>query len=230
MGTDLDCGKDAAAYVLGALDDPEATAFRRHLASCEACREEVDLLESAATALPLMVPQYHAPATLRQSVMDEVRRDAREPAKPRAVPRRLGGRTWLARPVPKPILVGLGGLLVIAVITVVLSRGPSGTQYFRGRTAWRGARAAVQLNGSRGVLLVEGMPSPPAGKVYEVWVEHGRNAPSPTDALFDVNARGEAAVDVPGQLSSDDTVLVTAEPDGGTLVPTLPVVVAASLG
>jgi anti-sigma factor RsiW len=38
METDLDCGKDAAAYVLGALDDLEAAAFRRHMASCEACR------------------------------------------------------------------------------------------------------------------------------------------------------------------------------------------------
>jgi anti-sigma factor RsiW len=226
MGTDLDCGRDAAAYVLGALDDLEAAEFRRHMAGCEACQEEVALLESAATALPLMVPQHRAPTTLRQSVMSEVRREAQVPVR-RQGTLRLGGRTWLARPVPKPVLVGFSGLLVIALITVALSRGPAGTQYFRGRTAWSGAMAAIQLNGSRGVLLVEGMPSPPAGKVYEVWIEHGRNAPSPTDALFDVNARGEAAVDVPGRLSSDDTVLVTAEPDGGTLVPTLPVLVVA---
>jgi anti-sigma-K factor RskA len=229
MGAELDCGRDAAAYVLGALDDNEAIAFRHHMATCATCREEVELLESAANALPMMVPQYQPPSTLRTSVMDEVRRDARRPAAAPAAART--SRSFLARPVPKPVLVALGALAVLAVITVLLSRGPStsGTQYVRASTAWRGGGAVVALNGSTGQLLVKGMPAPPAGKVYEVWVQHGHGSPSPTDALFDVNKLGEAAVDVPGKLSSNDTVMVTAEPAGGSLVPTPPAVIVASL-
>jgi len=229
MGTDLDCEQDAAAYVLGALDDVAAAAFRRHMADCAACREEVDLLESAATALPLMVPQYHPPAALRDPVMDEARRDLRRPA-PGPSTTRKPTQTRLARPVPKPMLVGLGGLLVLAVITLVLTRRPSGPQYFPGRTAWSSAIAAVELSGDRGALLVKGIPEPPAGKVYEVWVEHGRDVPMATDVLFDVNARGEAAVDIPERLSNGDAVLVTEERTGGTLVPTLPAVIVAPVG
>lgn len=229
MGAELDCGRDAAAYVLGALDDNEAIAFRHHMATCAACREEVELLESAANALPMMVPQYQPPGTLRASVMDEVRREARRP--PAAPATARGSRTWLARPVPKPVLVALGALAVLAVITILLSRGPAttGTQYIRAATAWRGGGAVVALDGGSGELLVKGMPAPSAGKVYEVWVQHGHSSPSPTDALFDVNKLGEAAVEVPGKLSKSDTVMVTAEPAGGSLVPTPPAVIVASL-
>jgi anti-sigma-K factor RskA len=227
MGTELDCGRDAAAYVLGALDENEAIAFRAHMASCAACREEVDLLQSAASALPMMVPQYQPPGTLRSSVMNQVRSEARRPAAAPATQR--GGRKWLARPVPKPVLVALGALLVVAVVTIVLSNRTAGTRYIPAKTAWRSGGAAVKLNSGHGELLVQGMPAPPAGKVYEVWVQHGHRAPSPTDALFDVNSSGQAAVEVPGRLSNRDTVLVTAEPAGGARVPTPPVVIVAAL-
>jgi hypothetical protein len=128
------------------------------------------------------------------------------------------------------MLAALGALLVLAVVTVVLTNQPAGTRVIRAQTAWSPGGATVELTGSRGELLVEGMPAPAAGKVYEVWVEHGRQAPAPTDALFDVNDAGKAAVDVPVALSSADTVLVTAEPAGGATVPTLPVLIQARLG
>jgi anti-sigma-K factor RskA len=231
MGTELECGRDAAAYVLGALDESEALAFRLHMAQCAACREEVDLLQSAAAGLPMMVPQQPPPGTLKAAVMNEVRRDARRrqlEAQPLAA--RRSARSWLGGPVTRPMLAALGALLVLAVITVVVTNKPAGTRVIRAQAAWSHGGAAVKLTGSRGELLVEGMPAPAPGKVYEVWVAHGRHAPAPTDALFDVNDAGEAAVDVPVALTSADTVLVTAEPAGGATVPTPPVLIQARLG
>ena len=37
MSENRDCGADAAAYVLGALEPAEAEAFRRHMTSCVVC-------------------------------------------------------------------------------------------------------------------------------------------------------------------------------------------------
>ena len=51
-----DCGGDAAAYVLGALEPLEVDAFRAHLAGCIVCRDEVAALQQVADALPMAAP------------------------------------------------------------------------------------------------------------------------------------------------------------------------------
>jgi hypothetical protein len=71
------------------------------------------------------------------------------------------------------------------------------------------------------------MPAPPAGRVYQVWVQHGSAAPRPTRALFTVGPSGAATVEVRGRMEGVDAVLVTDEPKGGSRAPTRsPVVVA----
>ena len=55
-------GGRGGAYVLGALPEDEREAFEAHLASCPACRAEVDELRRAADALPLAVAAVDAAA------------------------------------------------------------------------------------------------------------------------------------------------------------------------
>ena len=43
-----------------------------------------------------------------------------------------------------------------------------------------------------------GMPAPPPGRIYEVWLERGTQAPQPTDVLFSVTHSGGGSVGVPG--------------------------------
>jgi hypothetical protein len=72
------------------------------------------------------------------------------------------------------------------------------------------------------------MRNPPAGHVYQVWLQRGRGAPQPTDALFTVNKSGHGHVEVPGSVKGVDTIMVTSEPRGGSLQPTgKPVITAA---
>jgi hypothetical protein len=74
--------------------------------------------------------------------------------------------------------------------------------------------------GDNVALVVSNLPSPPRGRVYQVWLQpRGRRGPVPTDALFTVNARGNAHVAVPGDLRRAQAVLVTNEPPGGSTVP-----------
>ena len=79
----------------------------------------------------------------------------------------------------------------------------------------------------RAELTMRNMPTPPQGRIYEVWLKRDGEQPSPTNALFGVTSSGSAAVDVPGNLHGVTQVMVTPEPLGGSLVPTRsPVVVA----
>jgi hypothetical protein len=72
------------------------------------------------------------------------------------------------------------------------------------------------------------MPQSPPNHVYEVWIKRG-GAPQPTDALFTVSSAGNATVGVPGSVAGVKEILVTAEPTGGSKVPTSTPVIVANL-
>ena len=62
MSEKQDCGADAAAYVLGALEPAEAESFRAHLATCVVCRDEVSAFQEVADLLPLIAPPQPVPS------------------------------------------------------------------------------------------------------------------------------------------------------------------------
>ncbi len=106
---------DAAPYVLGALEEPNA--YREHLEECAACRAEVAHLQLAVDSLPASVPQVAAPDALRARVLATVRSEAEllraagsEVDRP---PRRRA--PWLT---PRVSLAGAG----IALATAVASK------------------------------------------------------------------------------------------------------------
>lgn len=79
-----------------------------------------------------------------------------------------------------------------------------------------GARAKLLEIGARAELIVSGMPQPPLGKSYQVWLARPGQAAQPTDALFSVNENGSGSIDVPGHLHGTEHVIVTIEPLGGS--------------
>ena len=72
------------------------------------------------------------------------------------------------------------------------------------------------------------LPPPPAGHVYQVWLDRGGKAPEPTSALFSTRRDGTASVDVPGSLEGVRAVMVTDEPSGGSPKPTGRIILTAS--
>ena len=93
------------------------------------------------------------------------------------------------------------------------------------------ARASLQLSDDATKLQVRRMPPPPSGKVYQVWLKRPNQDPAPTTALFRTDASGSADVEIQrGRLKGVDQVLVTAEPDGGSMKPTSAPVIVASAG
>jgi hypothetical protein len=230
------CGENAAPYVLGALPEGELEVFRKHLESCAVCREEVAALQVVTAVLPAIAPPLSAPPVLKRSVMAGVREDLlREPQLSRAgssVPGRAARRPALPRPRLRPLL-GSGVLVaVVAVIAIVIASGGgsgAGSRVIRAEVTPRGANASLQVSNGRAQLEISGMPQTPPQDVYEVWVKRA-GALQPTDALFTVTTGGDATVGVPGSVRGAQAVLVTAEPRGGTKVPTTTPVIVASLG
>jgi anti-sigma-K factor RskA len=224
------CGEDAAPYVLGALTDAEHKAFRVHLGSCAICREEVASLEVVAHSLPAAVPQLSAPGEVRDRVMATVKAEAelRQERTPRVRSRRLGPKRTAWR-------LGLASAVTTsaAVIAIVLALGGSGgshasqhTQLIRAQVSAPRGTATLAVSAGHGQLRIAGLPQSPPRHVYEVWLERAGKA-HPTDALFTVSVAGNATVAVPGSLAGVKAVMVTAEPEGGSTVPTSkPVIVA----
>lgn len=221
-GNGRECPDDAAAYVLGALEPDEAEAFRRHVADCTACQDEVAAFEQVTDALPAASTRYEVPRKLRQRVMRDVR------ATPKTVPPH---RPLRARPATRLSLAWAGGLaaLVVAVVVAValVSTGSSGTRVVQASVTGVTGTAQLHISGDRGELIAEGLSQPPPGRIYEMWVQRGRAQPTPTGTLFGVTRRGSVAVGVPGSLHGVSAVLVTQEPAGGSAAPTSAPVIAA---
>jgi hypothetical protein len=129
----------------------------------------------------------------------------------------------------RPSLQSLAVIAATATVTAAIavafavSRSPSaqsparGVQHAAGANA---ARASLHYNGDRAELVVSGMPEPPIGEVYELWLNRTGAAPHPTDALFMVTSAGNGSVEVPDNLRGVREVMVTSEPLGGSSAPT----------
>ena len=228
MSESQDCCGDAAAYLLGALEPAEAEQFCRHAEDCVVCRDELITLQHAVDALPRTAPQYRAPRALRRRVMRDVRSGSIGTAPSERRRRRFqfaAGRA-LARPLAGALAVAVAALAVVGAVE--LAAGGSGAVRVI-RASVTGVRGSAQLRvaGGRAELVVSHLPPPPPGHIYEVWTKRGNAAPAPTHALFSVTASGAAQLGVPGNLHGVSVIMVTPEPDGGSLVPThTPVIIA----
>jgi anti-sigma-K factor RskA len=215
-----ECGENAAAYVLGALEPAEAEAFREHIAGCAACRDEVAAFEQVTESLPAEVGRPEVPRDLRRRVMREVR------ATPKSAPARAGSERAFRAPTRFPLAWGgalAAGVVAVVVAIVLVGSGSSGTRTVQASVG----SAQLHIAGGRGDLIVHRLPSLPAGRIYEMWVQRGSAAPTPTGTLFSTRADGSANLGVPGSLDGVSRVMVTQEPAGGTLAPTsAPLIVA----
>jgi anti-sigma-K factor RskA len=227
MSEKHECGTDAAAYVLGALEPAEAEAFRAHLATCVVCRDEVNAFQEVANLLPLTAAPEPVPSGLKARVMAEVHAEARAAAPEAARPAR---RRWFpaSLAIPNPAFAAAAVVLVLAVAigAIVVGTGGSTTHVYHASVTWPGS-ATVHVTNGHGELVVNRMPAPPMTKVYEVWLQSGSGRPQATTALFSPTASGSGSVDVPGNLHGVSRILVTPEPAGGSTAPThAPVLIA----
>jgi anti-sigma-K factor RskA len=228
MSGERECGADAAAYVLGALEPAEAEAFRLHIGTCSICRDEVEAFGGVVDALPMAAMQQPVPKGLKRRLMREVRLEARS-SRPRQP--RMGWRASAARLTPRTALAGFGALAIVAAagITGLETSGAGSGRLITAQVSGISGSAQLKLVDDHGELVVRHLTRPGRGKVYEVWVQTHGAKPVPASVLFGVSSDGDADVSLPKSLHGISAVLVTPEPLGGTQVPTHSPVITAVL-
>lgn len=231
---------EIAAYMLGALEPPEAEALESHLEGCERCRAELRWLVPAIDALPETVERLEPPPELRRRLLAEVGADAdaaSPAAEPPREPRPAGPwerlRAVLTGPHWRPLAAGAATLLIVAAVVgyEVGSSGESGSG--AGETTVEvpgqfGIVAAVSMEGlEHGRIKLTGVPSLPPDKVLEAWVERD-GAVEAVPTLFVPDGRGQAATTI-GDMHGVSAVMVTQEPPGGSRAPTSRPIVEVAL-
>jgi anti-sigma-K factor RskA len=224
----------AASYLLGALPEPERAEFEAHLEGCPACREELEELRVAAEALPVAAPPMRPPPALKARIMAEVEREAallQGAREPEERPRRRFAWPRFAMPMPAVAALACAALLIGLGAGALLFGGGSGGQtlhFERSGGLTASASAELDVSDGRAVLVARGLPQPPPGRVYQVWLQRAGQAPQPTAALFTPRRDGSATANV-GDVAGIDKVMVSSEPRGGSPMPTTaPILVATT--
>ncbi|HEX5988618.1 MAG TPA: anti-sigma factor [Solirubrobacterales bacterium] len=205
--------EDLAAYMLGALEPDEAATLERHLEGCERCREEMRWLEPAVHSLPESVERQEPSKRLRQSLMAEVRKDARVDERPAPV----RSRRWILKPA-----VGFAvlALLVAGVVGYEVGKDDSGGGEAASTVVRQVDGMTVKMiqEGDGGRLELAGVPQPPEDKVFEAWVERDGEVEA-VPALIVPDRHGHAETTI-ADMSGVEAVMVTVEPRGGSEMPT----------
>jgi anti-sigma-K factor RskA len=217
--------EDLAAYALGALEPGEAAELERHLAGCEECRAELEWLRPAVNVLPESVQRVGAPAELRERLMAQVREEAEGPVAARRAHRwSIGG--WSIRPA-----VGLAALVLLIAAVAAYSIGSGGSGGGNATTVVAGhspgVTAEVVRQGDSGTLHLANLQQLPPDEILQAWVQRGKRVVS-AKALFVPNPDGTASATI-DEMEGVSTVMVTAEPRGGSTRPTSGPIVSVAI-
>ncbi len=139
----------------------------------------------------------------------------------RSTPRRRAGRrrVW-GSAIPGPIMAGIAALAIAAILVIILTKEGQSISYVKAEIAWRNGAAVLKMDGSRGQLLVVGMPAAPSGTGYELWgIKRGVKTEIPLVVRLRLNRKGEGGVVIPGDVRDYLALVVYAEPPGGTASP-----------
>jgi anti-sigma-K factor RskA len=214
---------DIAAYLLGSLEPGEAAEVEQHLAACEECRSELEWLRPAVRTLPESVERVEPPAQLRSRIMGEVEADA---AQTRSGIR-LGNRMHALSLRPAVGLAALA-LLVAGVAGYAIrdsGAGSSTTTVAAGHAP--GVTAKMVRDGNSGTLRLANVHRLPSSDVLQAWVQRGKRIES-AKTLFVPNRDGTATA-VIDDMQGVNTVMVTAEPRGGSNYPTSEPIVSVAI-
>ena len=254
--TDIDCENIEpllAAYALSEQDDAIRAPIEAHLATCPRCRQTLAAYHSLARLLPLGTADEVPAPDLRERVLNAVEVAAQSKAlqnKPARARRFFP--PWLSF---AHLGQAIGAALLIALLVgnVTLQQRLTAQQTTQQQQAaalaallqdsqleQRPLTADAPTSKSRGTLFiahnrqvaaltVEGLPTLPTNKVYQLWLVKQKQRTNGGTFTVDAAGRGTLLVQAPQPLDTYDAVGVTMEPRGGSIGPTTPRVIGGKL-
>jgi anti-sigma-K factor RskA len=226
----------AGAYALDALTEPDRVRFERHLAGCEACRQEAASLREAAGRLAA-VPAVPPPPHVREQVLAEAARTRQQPPLTADVPAGSGRRAirWRA---PRMAVAIAGGCILVALVLgglfihtqrslsaeqahnraiATILNAPDAT-IMSAKAMTSGSATVVMSHRDHALVLTTAMlPALPAGQRYQVWLM-GTRRTRPA-GMLPVPHRGMTAPVVVSGVAPGDMVGLTVESASGSTVP-----------
>jgi anti-sigma-K factor RskA len=217
------------AYVLGALPELETELLERHLDTCASCRAEVEELRPVTAALDRSVPQMDAPPSLKASLMAVVNAEAAAragAAAPEEGRRRRSFAEWVASLRPRTAVAAALAVLALGIVVGIgvsqlAGGGGTSTKTIAAkidRTRLPTGNASLELSGRTGTLDLTNAPQPPAGRVYQLWYQHGKTIVR--GGTFRPLPDGSYRATVP--VGGASAVMITVEHEGGAPAPTGP--------
>ena len=215
----------SGAYAINALSAEEAREFVKHLEECEACRDEVRELQSAAALLGASEAAT-PPASLKARVLASADQLPQMPPKVVSIDR-ARSRRWTSRIASAAAAVVLVVGAGFGISQLRDDQQPvmaaSVAQVFKAQDAKtetvdtsNGGKLTVATSEQLGRMAVETheLPTLSDQQVYQLWAIHNG---SPTSAGVVDNLAVGKAMAMPSDRS---TVAITIEPSGGSDQPT----------
>ncbi|QDG88935.1 anti-sigma factor domain-containing protein [Pseudarthrobacter sp. NIBRBAC000502770] len=218
--------REALVRTFRAEEEPPSDLFQRIIAQLPAQSPGQDGLSGGDAQAPAVGA---APAP-QQRPLDELAQ-ARKRREERRGP--SGTRRWLIG-VAAAAAIALGG---VGVGSYLADQNDPVNQVARANDLREasvnvagGGKATLLISASEDAAVVKmsGVPAPPAGKVYQMWLIPKDGSAPVSQGLMDEQALSKPAV-VQG-IHSAASLGITVEPAGGSKAPTLPTVAAAPLG
>ena len=241
--------EDLALYALDALTGEDRSNLEKHLATCSACRVELEHLRGDGALLALSTLGPKPPARAKQRLMEAVARET--PARVKTVPRRSwwGWLGWAATAAVVVFAASLwkenselrnslsaatAGALHNArelaelqrVAAPILAQDAQRITLVSVKTPAQPQGKAFYLrNRSSLVFVANNMPALPPQKAYELWLIPVEGAPVPA-GVFKPDAHGSATVVNPPLPAGVEAkaFAITVENEGGATTPTMPIV------
>jgi anti-sigma-K factor RskA len=241
---------DLALYALDALRGEDRARVDEHLATCAACRLELEQLRGDTALLALAAAGPRPPLRARKRLLDAVAREAQVPRLVETSPRRSwwGVLGWAAAAVVVVLAVSLwreNSALRQTLVSATSQAAQSRRELEElrriaapilepdaQRVTLVSTKAAPQPQGkafylrnrSSLVFLANNMPALPPHKAYELWLIPVSGAPIPA-GVFKPDAQGSASVVNPVLPATVEAkaFAITVENDTGATVPTMPI-------
>jgi anti-sigma-K factor RskA len=236
---------DLALYALGVLQGEERVALEKHLEGCAGCRSELERFAGDLAYMALSTGGPVPPQRARQRLLEALSREPRRLAVQRGwwtlIP-------WVAAAALALGLAAVGlqysdlkrrmaGLQIEAaeqraelqrarqVVSTLTATDAMRVTLVVGKTAPQPQGKAIYLrNRSSLIFLASDFQALPAQKAYELWLIPTSGAPIPA-GVFKPDAHGSATVINPPLPAGVEAkaFAITVEPESGSSVPTMPI-------